>query len=65
MALKQLIRAAAELETARQRIDELKVERQKCNDRLAEIITELATARTAADSAIATIKVEAQTVTAP
>lgn len=65
MALKQLIRAALELETARQRIDELKAERAKCNDRLAEIVTELATARTAADTAIATIQAEAPTVAAP
>lgn len=65
MALKQLIAASIDLEARRQRIDELKAERQKCNDRLAEIVVELAAARTAADSAIATIKVEAQTVTAP
>lgn len=65
MALKQLIRAATDLETARQRIDELKAERQKCNDRLAEIVVELAAARTAADAAIVTIKAEAVTVTTP
>ena len=65
MALKQLLRAASELEAARQRIDELKLERDKLNARLAEIVGELAVARSTADSAIATVKLEAATVTAP
>lgn len=65
MALKQLIAAAVGLETARQRIDELKRERNQCNDRLAAIIVELAAARTTADAAIATIQAEAPTVAAP
>ncbi len=65
MALKQLIRAALNLESARQRVDELKAERVKHNNRLAEIVTELATARAAADAAIATIQAEAPTVAGP
>lgn len=65
MALKQLIRAALDLESARQRVAELKAERVKHNDRLAEIGTELAAARAAADAAIATIQAEAPTVAAP
>ena len=65
MGLKQLIRAATDLEVARQRVDELKAERDKCNARLIEIASELATARAAADAAIVTIKAEAPTVAAP
>lgn len=65
MALKQLIAASIDLENRRQRIEELKAERQKHNDRLAEIVTELAAARAGSDAAIATIKTEAATVTSP
>lgn len=65
MALKQLIRAALELESSRQRIDELKAERGRLQARLAEIVTELSAARTAADAAIVTIQAEAPTVAAP
>lgn len=65
MALKQLIAAAVALEGHRQRIDELKSERNKANARLAEIVVELAAARAAADAAIVTIQAEAPTVAAP
>ena len=65
MALKQLIAAAVALEGHRQRIDELKAERNKANARLAEIVVELAAARAAADAAIVTIQAEAPTVAAP
>ena len=65
MALKDLIRASLALEAARQRVDELKAERARHNDRLAAIIVELALARSDADSAIVTIKAEAPTVTGP
>jgi len=65
MALKDLIRAALSLESARQRVDELKAERNKLNGRLVEIVTELAAARADADAAIVTIKTEAPTVAGP
>lgn len=65
MALKDLIRAALTLESARQRVDELKAERARCNDRLAQIVVELAAARADADASIVTIKAEAPTVTGP
>ncbi|MBP7687782.1 MAG: hypothetical protein KBF48_14205 [Xanthomonadales bacterium] len=65
MALKQLIAAASALESARQRIDELKGERAKINARLDEIVAELAAARADAGQAIATIQAEASTAAAP
>ena len=65
MALKDLIRAALTLESARQRVDELKAERNRLNARLADIVAELAAARAEADSSIVTIKAEAPTVTGP
>lgn len=65
MALKDLIRAALALESARQRVDELKDERNRLNARLADIVAELAEARAEAGASIVTIKVEAPTVAGP
>lgn len=65
MALKDLIRAALTLESARQRVDELKAERALCNNRLAEIVVALAAARADANAAIVTIQAEAPTVSGP
>lgn len=65
MALKDLIRAALALESARQRVDELKAERNRLNARLADIVAELAEARAEAGASIVTIKAEAPTVAGP
>jgi predicted nucleic acid-binding Zn-ribbon protein len=65
MSLKDLIRAALSLESARQRVDELKAERNRLNGRLVDITIELAAARADADAAIVTIKAEAPTVAGP
>lgn len=65
MALRDLIIAAQALESARQRIVELKAEKEKAQARIAAINDELAASRADSDAAIAKIKTEAVSVIVP
>jgi predicted nucleic acid-binding Zn-ribbon protein len=65
MALRDLILAAQALESARQRITELKGEKERLTTRISAINEELAAARADSNAAIANIKTEAVSVVVP
>lgn len=65
MGLPALIKAANDLEEARDRIQALKDEKTRLQARIDAVNAELASARADADAAIAAIRAEAPGVAAP
>ena len=62
MSISSVIQAAAALRDVNDQIDALASEKQKCQDRVAEINTRLAALRTERDIKAAALKVEAATI---